>query len=279
MLNKIHKGSCFYLIKKLPDNYIDLIITSPPYADTKFYGEKVNVFHPDNYVSWIINLFQSSYRVLKNSGSFIFNIDDKCVNKLRHPYIFDLILSVINYTDLKLYDYYFWYKKSHLPNGNSKRLNHSTEWILHFCKDQNKIKWNMDEVREPYAQSSLNRIKTPIKDYKIDKNGIKIGSEQKQKKLNKKGKIPNNIFRFQNNQVERGNKHPAPFNKELPIWFIKALTDENDIVLDPFMGSGTTAIAAIELKRNWIGFEINSEYIKLAEQKIKNLTGVERFFN
>jgi DNA modification methylase len=137
----------------------------------------------------------------------------------------------------------------------------------------------MNNVREPYSKSSISRVKTPIKEYKTNKKGIKISDKQGIKKLNKKGKIPNNIFRFQNNQVERGNKHPAPFNKELPSWFIKALTDKNDIILDPFMGSGTTAISAIELERKWIGFELNNEYIKLAELKIKNLTGIERFFN
>ncbi len=278
MLNKIHNGSCFELIKQIPDNYIDLIITSPPYANIKSYGKDINVLHPDNYVGWILNLFESSYRVLKPSGSFILNIDDKCINKLRHPYIFDLILSVIKFTNLKLYDYYFWHKKSYLPNGNKKRLNHSTEWILHFCKDQNQIKWNMDNVREQYKESSLKRIKSTIKNYKTDKNGIKISIDQKQKKLNQKGKIPDNVFKFNTNQTERGNKHPAPFNKELPTWFIKALTDEGDVVLDPFMGSGTTAIAAIEQNRNWIGFELNNEYIKLAQKRIKNKIGVNDFF-
>lgn len=277
MINKIYQGSCFELIKELPDNYIDLIITSPPYADIKSYGKKVNVIHPDNYVEWILPLFQESYRVLKPSGSFIFNIDDKCVKKQRHPYVLDLILNVINRTELSLYDYYFWYKKSYKPNGNSKRLNHVTEWLIHFCKNINKIKWNMDNVRESYAKSTLSRIKRPIKKYSTNKDGIKI-SESKNRKLNKKGKIPKNIFTFHSNQIEKGNKHPAPFNKELPIWFIKALTDENDIVLDPFIGSGTTAIASIELNRKWIGFELNKKYIEMADKRIKNLTGFSNFF-
>ena len=278
MINEIIQGDCFEMIKKLPDNYIDLLVTSPPYSDTKSYGDGVNVLHPDNYVNWLMPLFYESQRFLKDSGSIIFNIDDKCIKKSRHTYVFELILEIKKQTSLKFYDYYFWYKKAHLPNGNKKRLNHSTEWLLHFCKDVNKIKWNMDNVREPYAKSSLNRIKSPIKSYKVNDKGIKIGGEQKQKKLNKKGKVPNNIFRFQNNQVEKGNKHPAPYNKELPLWFIKALTDENDIILDTFMGSGTTAIASIDLKRNYIGFELNKEYIKIAEKRIKKYTNTDLFF-
>lgn len=80
------------------------------------------------------------------------------------------------------------------------------------------------------------------------------------------------IMRFQTNQVTRGNIHPAPFNIELPTWFIKALTDKGDLVVDPFMGSGTTALACTDLNRNWMGFELNQEYIDYANNKILEKT-------
>jgi len=267
-LNKVYTGDSFELIKQVDDDSIDLIVTSPPYADTKSYGKKINVLHPDKYVGWITPLFVEMNRTLKPTGSIIWNIDDKCHKKLRHTFVFDLIHHLTHHTDVKLYDYYIWSKKSFLPNGGQKRLNHVTEWILHFVKDQNQVKFNMDEVREPYAKSTIKRCKKGIADYSVNEDGIK-NSNPGIRNLNKKGKTPSNLFWFNTNATTKGNKHPAPFNKEIPLWFIKALTDENDVVLDPFMGSGTTAKAAIELNRQWLGFELNEEYIKMIEERIK----------
>lgn len=285
-LNSITEGDCFSLIDELPDNSIDLVVTSPPYADVKSYGKKVNevsVLHVDRYVDWILPLFDKVNRVLKPSGSFIFNIDDKCHKKLRHPYIFDLVSRISRESHIKMYDYYIWHKKSALPSGNNKRLNHMTEFILHFVKDENSIKWNMDNVREDFTKSSLKRCsqKIGIMEYITDDNGIKTGVPSR-KTLNDKGKIPTNVFRFNSNQTEKGNKHPAPFGKEIPLWFISALTDKGDVVLDPFMGSGTTAMASMELERDWIGFDLNPEYIKIAQERINmtstKTTSISEFF-
>jgi site-specific DNA-methyltransferase (adenine-specific) len=272
--NTIYQGSCFDLMDMLDENSIDLIVTSPPYADIKSYGKKVNeesVFHVDHYVDWILPLFDKMFRVLKPSGSLIFNIDDKCHKKLRHFYIFDLISRISMESQMKMYDYYIWHKKACLPSSSPKRLNHMTEFIFHFVKNENLTKWNMDNVREEYAASSVNRCKTDIKSYTTNEDGVKTGTPSKNK-LNGKGKVPSNVFRFNNNQVERGNKHPAPFNKEIPIWFIKALTNDGDLILDPFMGSGTTAMASIEMNRDWIGFELNQVYIDMAAERIGNIT-------
>ena len=269
--NIIHEGSCFDLIKDLPDNSIDLVVTSPPYADTKSYGKKINVLHPDKYVEWITPLFIEMNRVIKPTGSIIFNIDDKCFKKLRHTFVFDMISHLTHNTDVKLYDYYIWAKKAFIPNGNKNRLNHVTEWIFHFVKDPNQVKWNMDAVREPYAESSITRYKSTVKNYVTDENGIKIDGKKSKRITNEKGKIPSNFFRFNTNATTRGNKHPAPFNKEIPTWFIKALTDKGDIILDTFMGSGTTAEASIDLGREWIGYELNKEYVDMIIERVYNI--------
>jgi len=272
--NKIYSGDCFKLIKGLPNESIDLVVTSPPYADTKSYGKKINVLHPDKYVEWITPLFVDMNRVLKPTGSIIFNIDDKCHKKLRHTFVFDLIHELTHHTDIKLYDYYIWAKKSFLPNGGQKRLNHVTEWIFHFVKDQNQVKWDIDAVREPYAEGTISRYKRGVTDYVTDEKGIKQQGKSGMRVAHKNGKIPSNFFRFNTNAVTRGNKHPAPFNKEIPTWFIKALTDKGDVVLDPFMGSGTTAEACIDLKREWIGFELNKEYVDMITDRVYNINKV-----
>jgi site-specific DNA-methyltransferase (adenine-specific) len=267
--NKIIYGDCFDLIKDIPDNYIDLIVTSPPYADIKSYGKNVNVLHPDRYNDWLMPLMVELYRVLKPTGSFIINIGDKVVKKIRHIYVFEFPVRVTRETNLLLYDRYFW-SRNGIPNGNRKRLNNFIEFIFHFVKDVDRVKFNIDSVREKYKDSSFRRMKSSMNFYKIDENGVKVLDHQKKKKLNPNGKRPDGLFEFSTNSKMRGNKHPAPFHTDLPEWFIKALTDEGDIVLDPFIGSGSTARAAIKTNRRWIGFENNKAYIDMAYQYIND---------
>ena len=269
-LNRIIEGNCFDSIKELPDNFIDLVVTSPPYADIKSYGKKVNVLHPDNYVDWILPLHREIQRVLKPSGSYILNINDKIIKKQRHPYCFDLVTRTIRETELKFYDRYFWYKTGgYLPNCGKVRLNNLTEYLFHFVKDVNLRKIDIDNVREPYADSTGKKYN--VSHYGADDKGKRITLSKAKSKRNPLGKIPSNVFNFPTSAIIKDNKHPAPFHPDLPKWFIKALTDEGDLVLDVFMGSGSTAIAAIEMKRNWLGFELNSEYIKLAYERISKI--------
>jgi len=229
----------------------------------------VNVLHPDRYNDWLMPLMVELYRVLKPTGSFIINIGDKVVKKIRHIYVFEFPVRVTRETNLLLYDRYFW-SRNGIPNGNRKRLNNFIEFIFHFVKDVDRVKFNIDSVREKYKDSSFRRMKSSMNFYKIDENGVKVLDHQKKKKLNPNGKRPDGLFEFSTNSKMRGNKHPAPFHTDLPEWFIKALTDEGDIVLDPFIGSGSTARAAIKTNRRWIGFENNKAYIDMAYQYIND---------
>ena len=272
-LNKVYQGDCFQLIDELEDESVDLIVTSPPYADMKSYGKKVNVLHPDRYNDWLMPLFEKAYHKLKPTGSFIINIGDKTQNKCRHTYALDLPGKVISETRLKLYDRYFWYKQG-LPNGSSKRLINWVEFIYHFVKSQHDVKWNMDNVRTPHSKVSLDRIKSGVGQYVIGEDGKKEMKEQKKCTLNPKGKTPEGIFYWTSNRKTRGNEHPAPFPIELPEWFILALTDDNDLIIDPFLGSGTSAEAAQKLNRNFIGFELNEEYVEMANRRLEeSITG------
>jgi len=236
--NKIYYEDSTNLSKEIPDNYLDLIITSPPYADIKNYGKKINNFSPDNYNDWMIPIVKEIGRSLKDSGSFILNINDKVVGGFRHLYVFNLVIRICNETDLKLYDRYIWHKKNALP-GSGNRLNDWMEYIFHFSKTS-QIKNNIDQVREPYAESTIKRYKSPVAfNKKTNDDGITSIGDKKMVKQNPLGKKPSTVMRFNNAGILKGGiagKHPAPFHPDLPEFFIKWLTDENDIVLDPFMG-------------------------------------------
>ncbi|RJR51786.1 MAG: hypothetical protein C4576_03295 [Desulfobacteraceae bacterium] len=273
LVNSIIRGDSFDAIKQVEDDSIDLCLTSPPYADVKDYGRSVKVLHPDEYVDWILPLLQEVHRTLTPSGSFILNINDRIVNKQRHPYVHELIFRATMETGLKLYDTYTWVKRGTTPSGNRKRVNDWTEYLIHFCKDASLLKWNMDDVREPHNPNTIKRCAYPVSGFglKVDEEGRAAGRERKAIRLNEKGKIPSNVFTFPTAAAVKGKIHPAAFHISLPTWFIRALTDERDLVLDPFCGTGTTCLAAKQLKRKFMGFEINEHYHKCAEERVNNV--------
>ena len=273
LLNRIVHGDAFDVIKDIEDESVDLWLMSPPYAAVKSYGELVRVISPDQYVDWILPLMKDLHRTLKPTGSFILNINDCVVNKHRHPYVHELIFRSTKETPLKLYDTYLWIKKGTLPTGSEKRLNNWTEYLIHFCKDSEALKWNMDAVREPYDANTISRCRYPVSTFnmEVDAKGRPKQRGRKIIALNPKGKRPSNVFSFPTAAAVRDKKHPAAFHIALPSWFINALTDEGEVVADGFAGSGTTCLAAKMLNRKFIGIELNPEYQKVAEERVKQV--------
>ncbi len=299
----ILQGDCMELIKQQPDNSVDLVITSPPYSDIINYGKEVSIKKPEEYVDWILPLFKEIYRVLKPSGSFILNINDNCKNGLRNPYIYELIYRNNKETKLKLYDTYIWHKMNGIPNGSKKRFRNTTEFIFHFVKNQKELKWYMDRVLREPKKSYTDRLKSPetISNQGKVVNGVRVDQigHMKPKEVNKKtikyltGNTnktkegynlpdtervlpvlvrPDNVVRFRTAGTERDNtiKHPAPFNTELPAYYIKFLTDEGDTVLDPFSGIGTTGLPCIKTNRKYIGYELNKKYVDFSVKRLNN---------
>lgn len=264
-------GDCFELIKSQPDNSVDLIVTSPPYADIVNYGKNISIKKPSEYCDWLLPLFNDIYRVLKPSGSFILNINDNCSNGLRNPFIYELIYRSQKETKLKFYDTYIWHKRNGIPNGSPKRFRNTTEFIFHFVRDQKHLKFNMDKVLIPTNEQTLNRHNRGglmnVQGTIID--GIR--NKTKRKKEVAEFTRPDNVVRFSTAGRARDNsiKHPAPFYKDLPAYYIKFLTDEGDIVLDPFGGIMTTGLACKELNRNFIGYELNEKYAEFGRKRIE----------
>jgi site-specific DNA-methyltransferase (adenine-specific)/site-specific DNA-methyltransferase (cytosine-N4-specific) len=288
---KILTGDCFELIKDIPDNSIDLVITSPPYADIISYGKDVSIKKSNDYVDWILPLFKEIYRVLKPSGSFILNINDTCKDGYRNTFIYELIYRNSIETPLKLYDTYFWHKLNGIPNGSKKRFRNNTEFIFHFCKDTKQMRFYMDRVLKEPAKATSDRAKYPwqpkgngdiVDGERTNKKPIKIRKTSKKVDLTGSScdefvdryvpeKVrPDNVFRFPTAGLARDNtiRHPAPYHKELPSYFIKLLTDEGDTILDVFSGIGTTGVSCRELNRDYIGMELNEKYAEFSKQRI-----------
>jgi site-specific DNA-methyltransferase (adenine-specific)/site-specific DNA-methyltransferase (cytosine-N4-specific) len=269
MSSVILEGDCFELIKEQPDNSVDLVITSPPYADIVNYGKNISIKKPNEYVDWLLPLFNEIYRVLKPSGSFILNINDNCSGGYRNPFIYELIYRSQKETKLKFYDTYIWHKMNGIPNGSKKRFRNNTEFIFHFVKNQKELKFYMDRVLEDTNIETKKRFERNglFKPQGEVIDGVRI--KNKNIDLTVKDKVrPDNVFRFPTAGAARDNtiRHPAPYHKELPTYFINLLTDEGDVVLDVFSGIGTTGLGCNN--REYIGYELNPKYVEFSKKRL-----------
>ncbi|GBF79620.1 DNA-methyltransferase [Aphanothece sacrum] len=266
--NKIFCGDCLEVLQNFPDASVNLIVTSPPYADSRrsTYGG----IHPDNYVEWFLPIAKELQRVLRDDGTFILNIKEKAVNCERHTYVIELILALKKQGWLWTEEY-IWHKKNCTPGKWSNRFRDAWERCLQFNK-QKKFKMNQDAVMVPTGDWAKTRLNKLSDNDKIRFNS-QVGSGFGKNIANWVGRemaYPTNVLHL---PTECSNKsHSAAFPKSLPTWFIKLFSDEEDIILDPFLGSGTTCVAAYELNRNYIGIEIKEEYYKIA---LANLDAVK----
>lgn len=280
-LNTIIHGDCIEEMRKLPSNSVNLVITSPPYADTVSYGKNVSVFSPSKYVEWFVDLGKEIQRVLTPDGSFILNIGNKADKGERSLYIMKTVIALKEEVGLAFHDEYIWHKPCSIPAVSDRRLNCVFEYIFHFVKNAGQQKTYMDRVREEYADNTIKMVGKVQHGYnKTTADDGESSMNPFTRKVNEKGKVPDTIFTFKTAaSTAKGDRlfdpdennriiHPAAFHKELPAWFIKWLTDEGDLVLDTFMGSGTTALAAWEAGRNYIGFDLNEKYANLLNKKM-----------
>ena len=263
--NRLILGDAKEELKKINDNSIDLIMTSPPYTDQrkKTYGG----ISPDKYVEWFLPISKELLRVLKPTGTFILNIKERVVNGERHTYVLELILEMRKQGWLWTEEF-IWHKKNSYPGKWPNRFRDAWERLLQFNKNK-KFKMNQEAVMVPTGEWRKTRLKNlSEKDKKRDISKVGSGfGKNISNWLTREMAYPTNVLHM---ATECNNKnHSAVFPESLPEWFIKLFTDENNWVLDPFMGSGTTIVVAEKLGRNCIGIEINPEYYNYVVQKFQ----------
>jgi site-specific DNA-methyltransferase (adenine-specific) len=319
--NEIVCGDTIDLIKSIPPNSIDLIITSPPYFQQREYdsGGIGNEKKLDDYIFALIKIFRECVRIIKPTGSIIFNIGDKYEDGslLLIPYRF--AIAATEQCEVTLVNNITWTKSNPTPRQFKRRLVSSTEPFFHFVKSQN-YKYFPDEFLKS------------VNEFKVNRNGAgenigkkyfslieQSGLTQEQKKKAKNA-LENVIVEVHNGEIqgfrmkirgihsepfggqEGGRKiqldkngftiiriygnplkkdvinapveslkncpHPAIYPVKIVEEFLKLLTQKGDIVLDPFIGSGSTAIAASQNERIYIGFDISTEYCLYAQKRL-----------
>jgi len=268
-LNKIYNTDVLEGLKKLSDNSIDCIVTSPPYWNLRDYNVEDQIGRekdPQDFINKIVEIMKEFKRVLKPTGTIWLNIGDSYYKdliesennwkqhkqKLLIPFRIAIKcqdeLGLILRNDLTWIKQVWNYKTkdslgSSMPTGAKDRLNTTSESIFFFVKSK-KYYFNLDNVRIPYRFKDI---------------------------TNPKGKNPGDCIMFPLEPCRE--KHCAMFPKTLPEFCIIAGCPKNGIVLDPFMGSGTTAIVSRKLGRNFIGFDLNKNYIKIANRRISQVNG------
>ena len=260
---QLYLGDCKKELRKLLDNSVDLIVTSPPYADQRknTYG---GISH-DKYVDWFLPISEQLLRVLNPKGTFILNIKEKVVDGERSTYVMELIIAMRKQGWFWTEEF-IWHKKNSYPGKWPNRFRDSWERLLQFNKTKH---FNMyqEEVMVPTGDWAKTRLKKLSETDKIRDNS-KVGSgfgKNISNWLARDKAFPTNVLHL---ATECNNKnHSAAFPEELPEWFIKLFTKENDLVLDPFMGSGTTVSVANRMKRNSIGIEILPEYYEMVKNQ------------
>jgi len=262
--NDVMLGDCEKILERFPDSTFDLIMTSPPYADSrkKIYGGP----SPDKYVEWFMPKSEQLLRVLKPRGTLIINIKERVINGERHTYVLDLIRGMKKQGWLWTEEY-IWYKKNSYPGKWKNRFRDSWERCLQFNKTKD-FKMYQDTVKVPIGNWAKKRFKLDIESDKIRKKSS-IGSGFTRKVdnwRNKKKVYPDNVIKLATECSNRN--HAATFPILLPEWFIKLFTLPNNIILDPFAGSGTTGIAAKKLNRRFVLIEIEKKYHKLSKSNV-----------
>lgn len=252
MINKIIKGDCISLMQQLPDNYIDLTVTSPPYDDLR------------NYKGYSFDFEGTAleiYRITKDGGIVVWVVGDKTSKGSETGTSFKQALF-FKEIGFNLHDTMIYEKQNPTPM-KANRYQQSFEYMFVFSKGKPKT-FNPLTTKKKYMENRK------VKHYNKDKNGEQMSREYK---ATSDMKVINNIWSYTvglNNSTKDkiAFKHPAVFPEKLAEDHILSWSNEGDLVFDPFAGSATTLKMAMLNKRKFIGFEVSDEYVEIAQERL-----------
>ena len=246
---------CLIGIKKIPDNSLDLIVADPPYCLGKDYENNSDKLNSKEYLEWTYKWIDSVIPKLKDTGSFYVFLSWQY-----SPEIFSYIK-----TKMLMINEVIWDRRVPSMGGSTRKFSSVHDNIGFFVKKNKKYFFDIDSIRIPYDEETK---KARTRSIFIGKKWLEIGYNPKDIW---------SVSRIHAQAPERQN-HPTQKPLEIIERIIKASCPVGGIVLDPFMGTGTTAIAAINAKRNYIGFEINKNYYKIINERVSNRKGEAGLF-
>lgn len=250
MINKIHNMDCVEGMRMLPDNSVDLTVTSPPYDNLRKY----------NGFTWDFEaVAKELYRVTKQGGVVVWIVADATIKGSETGTSFRQALFFKD-CGFNLHDTMIYAKANPMP-CKVKRYTPAFEYMFIFSKGQPKTFKPITEECKFAGKKSARTV--------IYADGTR---KHNSKGFYKDTKVKRNIFEYNVGTGKgRGIKHPAVFPEQLANDHIISWSNEGDVVLDPFMGSGTTALACVKNNRNYIGFELSKEYCDMAEERLRGI--------
>lgn len=263
-INRIYQMDCLAGLKKMGDNSVDVIVTSPPYNIGIQYNTYEDKKSEQEYLKWLHDIATECKRVMKGDGSFFLNIG----GTLKNPWI-PMKVALALEDQFILQNMIHWIKSIAIPGEqvkkyakldkdiavghykpvNSQRFHHDChEFIFHFTKTGD-VKLNKIAIGVPYQD------KSNIKRWKCTN-----GSDKRDR---------GNTWFIPYETIQDSRPHPAVFPIKLPeMCILDHGVERVNLVLDPFMGIGTTAVACVRLGVNYIGFEMDPKYIEVANERI-----------
>jgi DNA modification methylase len=263
-INNLYCENCLVTMDKMPDNFIDLTVTSPPYDDLREYN---------GYEFEFKTIANELYRVTKEGGIIVWIVSDATINGSETGTSFNQA-NYFKSIGFNIHDTMIYLKDNPVPVGGNNRYYQHFEYMFVFSKGKPKTFNPITmERRNKWNDKRTERIKG----FNRNKQG-----EFNKKKVSLTGEVKiGNVWKYVvggGNSVPYGVKHPAVFPEKIVKDHIISWSNEGDIVYDPFMGSGTTAVVALNNNRKWIGSEISKEYCEISNERIKKIVDFKKTF-
>lgn len=256
-INKNYNENNLDTMAKMPDCFVDLTVTSPPYDNIRNYN---------GYQFEFEKIAKELFRITKQGGVIIWVVADATIDGSETGTSFKQALF-FKEIGFRLHDTMIYYKNNPMPQTGNRYHQHF-EYMFAFSKGSPKT---FNPITEPTKYQGLANMKNRGQNGTLDYKKVERTKEKK---------VGNVFFYSVGGGISTKDKiaynHPAIFPEKLVADQINTWTNENDLVYDPFMGSGTTAKMSILNNRNWIGSEISSEYCEIIEERIKKALGEKR---
>ena len=262
-------GDCLELLKQVESSSVSLCVTSPPYSDQRksTYGG----VSPGQYVVWMLPIAKEIYRVLKPDATFILNLKEKVVKGERHGYVMELI-QALRQSGWLWTEEFIWSKSNASPGKWPNRFRDSWERLLQFNKQRHFMMFQ-DSVMVERKESTAKRVAS-LSENDCRRMKSKTGShfgKNMSRWIDREKVYPSNVLYLPTETRNVG--HSAAFPECLPEFFVRLFSQEGDLVLDPFCGSGTVGVVCKRLGRRFLGMDIVKDYIELAQKRIASVKG------
>ena len=243
-MDKVYLGNCIEIMKQIPDGKADLVFADPPFNIGIKYDNYNDSRSYESYYNWSEEWIAQACRLLKPNGSIYIAIGDEFAAEIN---------IILKKQGLHFRNWIIWYYT--FGQSQRKKFNRAHTHILYFTKHKSNFTFNDHEIRIPSARQLV----------------------YSDRRANPKGKIPDDVWEFPRvcgTFKERIGNHPCQMPERLLERIIKASSNEGDLVLDPFGGTGTTAFVAKQLKRHYITMDISETYFEVINNRLSDLIDV-----